>query len=228
MKKILIHFVFYIIIAGNIIGELVLVQYRILDYIFKPLIMIWIAGYFLFRSKNIDRKITTLAFWAFLFSWIGDILLMFSNKDFIFFTLGLVSFLVTQIIYINLFLRTINLSGKKPFLKKNPFWLIAYIAYGLVFYMLLYEHLNAVLKLAILIYMVALLGMSVMALNRSGNGHPVSFSFVFTGSVLFVFSDTLIGINKFLVIIPYDGIFIMITYIGAQYLIMKGILKQYE
>ena len=226
MKKALLHFIFLCIVIGDLVGEWT--QYKPLDYTFKPLIMVWISGYFLLFSKNIDSKVVRLALFAFLFSWFGDILLMFAGKDFIFFVFGLAAFLVAQIIYINLFLRTINLSGKKPFLRKNPFWLIVYIAYGLIFYMLLYEHLDAVLKVAVLIYTVALLGMSIMALNRFGNGHPVSFSLVFAGSVLFILSDTMIAINKFLVAIPYEGILIMTTYIGAQYLIMQGILKQYE
>ena len=67
-----------------------------------------------------------------------------------------------------------------------------------------------------------------MALNRFGNGHPISFSLVFTGSLLFVFSDTMIAVNRFLTPIPYEGILIMTTYISAQYLIMRGLLKQYE
>lgn len=70
--------------------------------------------------------------------------------------------------------------------------------------------------------------MSSMALNRYGNGHPISFSLVFSGSLFFVVSDTLIAVNRFLVTTPYAGLFVMATYIAAQFLIMKGILKQYE
>lgn len=226
MKKILLHFIFLIIVLGDLLGEWTGI--KSLDYAFKPLIMVWIAGYFLYHVKTSDSKVVRLALFAFLFSWFGDISLMFSNEVFIYFVIGLAAFLVAQVVYISLFLRTINLSGKKSFLKKNPFWLIAYIAYGLIFFILLFNHLDPMLKFAVFIYMVALLGMSVMALNRFGNGHPISFSYVFTGSVLFVVSDTLIAINKFLVAIPREGIFVMITYIGAQYFIMMGLLKQYE
>ena len=226
MKKLFLHFIFLIIIIGDLTGEYF--QYKILDYSFKPLLLLWIAGYFVLYSKNIDRKVVQLGLAAFIFSWFGDVLLMFTDNDFMFFVLGLASFLIAQLMYINLFLRTINLSGKKPFLKKRPFWLIVYIAYGLIFYMILFSHLDAVLKVAVLLYMLALLGMSVMALNRYGNGHPVSFALVFVGSILFVLSDTMIATNTFITEIPYEGILIMTTYISAQFLIMKGILKQYE
>jgi len=180
------------------------------------------------QAKNIDKKVVRLAVFAFIFSWFGDILLMFGEIDFIYFMIGLVSFLVAQIFYIFLFLRTINISGKMPFLKKKPYFLIAYIAFGLIVYTVLYSHLYAVLRIAVFVYMVALLSMSAMALNRFGNGHPISFSLVFIGSLLFVLSDTMIALNKFLAPIPYEGILIMTTYISAQYLIMRGLLKQYE
>ena len=133
-----------------------------------------------------------------------------------------------RVFYVFLFLRTINLSGKKSFLKKKPVWLIAYIAYGIVIYIILFPHLDGVLKPAVLIYVLAILSMSSMALNRLENGHPKSFTLVFVGSLFFVASDSMIAINRFLVPIPYEGLLIMSTYIGAQYLIMRGILMQYE
>ena len=226
MKRVLANVLFLIIFVGDLVGEFY--QIKWIDYSFKPFIMIYIAGYFLANSKNIDKKVVQFALFAFLFSWMGDMLLMFVEKGKMFFILGLASFLVAQIGYVFLFLRTINLSGKKPFLKKKPYFLIAYIAFGLIVYIALYEQLDPVLKVAVFVYMTALLSMSAMALNRFGNGHPISFSLVFIGSLLFVFSDTMIAINRFLTPIPYEGILIMTTYISAQYLIMRGLLKQYE
>ena len=226
MKKILFHVLFGIIATGTILSNYTYNEWAM--YVFKPLIMIWISGYFLFHAKSIDRKIVKLALAAFVFSWLGDIFLMFADKGEVFFASGIFAFLISQIFYIFLFLKTINLSGKKPFLRKQPFWLIAYIAYGLVFVILLYNNLDTLLRIAIFIYIAAILSMSSMALNRLGNGHPVSFILVFTGSLFFVFSDSLIAIDKFLYSFDHARAVILFTYIIAQYLIMKGILKQYE
>lgn len=226
MKKIVFHFIFLIIVAADLTGEVLHLKW--MDYTFKPLIMVSIAGYFLSYAKTIDKKVLQLAMLAFAFSWMGDILLMFGDNGFIFFILGLVAFLGSQIVYIFLFLQTIKLSGKTSFLKKKPYWLLLYIIYGLAIYTILFNHLDTVLQVAVFVYMVALLGMSSMALNRFGNGHPVSFSLVFAGSIFFVLSDSMIAINKFLMPLPYEGILVMTTYIAAQYLIMSGILKQYE
>ncbi|QIA07543.1 lysoplasmalogenase [Draconibacterium halophilum] len=225
MKKIFLHFLFIAIVAADLIGEYM--QNPQINHISKPLLLIWIAGYFFLHSKNIDKRILLFAGTAFLFSWIGDLLMMFA-ADFTYFVLGIASFLVAQVVYVFLFLRTIDISGKKPFLKKKPMWLTPYLAYGLIVYIVLFPQLDLVLRIAIFVYMVAILTMSAMALNRLGNGHPISFSLVFVGSLFFVLSDSLIAVNRFLVAIPYEGLFIMTTYIAAQYLIMLGLLKQYE
>ncbi|NQU86401.1 MAG: lysoplasmalogenase [Mariniphaga sp.] len=226
MKKYGIYALFLIILVGDLIGEATGIKW--MDYAFKPLIIPWIALFFYLNSENVNRPVKKLLYLALLFSWIGDINLMFPHVNEIFFKAGLGSFLMAQIIYINLFLKTITLSGKRAFLKKQPFWFIAYVAYGLFFYILLFESLDMVLKIAVLIYTVALLGMSAMALNRFGNGNPLSFTYVFAGSLLFVASDSMIAINKFVFAIPFEGLLIMGTYISAQYLIMRGILKQYQ
>jgi len=225
MKKFLNYFLFLVIIVGDLTGEFL--QLPWLDYCFKPLIMVWICSYFLLHSKNIDRVVVRLAAVGFLFSWFGDLFMMFSG-EFLYFVLGIACFLVAQLFYAFLFLRTIDISGKKPFLKKKPMWLTPYILYGLIVYIALFPHLHTILKIAIFIYMIAILTMSSMALNRYGNGHPISFNLVFAGSLLFVVSDTMIAVNRFLVPIPHEGLFIMGTYLAAQFLIMKGILIQYE
>lgn len=226
MKKLLAHFLFLIIIIGDLYGTLF--EAERVEFVFKPLILIWICGYFLMLSKGIDRRVIGLTVTAFSFSWLGDVLLMFTGSGEQFFVLGLFAFFCAQLIYIFLFLHTIKLSGKKSFLKKKPYLLITYIAFGLVLYIVLYNYLDPILRISVFVYMVALLGMSAMALNRFGNGHPVSFTYVFSGSVLFVISDSLIALDKFVVNIPFNQLFVMVTYIGAQYLIMSGILKQYE
>jgi uncharacterized membrane protein YhhN len=226
MKKKWMYFLFFIIIAGVLIEKVTGAKW--LDYLFKSLIMPWMAGFFMLHARNVDFSIRKLILLGFLFSWLGDISLMFTHFNELFFLTGIGCFLIALVFYVFLFLRTINLSGKRAFLKKQPYWIIAYLGYGLIFYILLFNHLDTLLQFAILLYVTVLLGMSAMALNRFGNGHPLSFSFVFAGSLLFVASDSMIALNKYLVEIPYDGIWIMSTYIGAQYLIMRGILKQYE
>lgn len=226
MKKNLFVFLFVLSTIGVFSGILFHVKW--LDYVFKPLIMTSIAGHFLLHSQKIDKNLVRLAILAFLFSLFGDSFLMFVDKGMNFFKLGLASFLVAQISYIFLFKQSIKASGTEPFLRKNLWYLVGYIVYGSVVYYMLFNALDVVLKIAVFIYMLALLGMSAMALNRFSAVNQRSFWLVFTGSILFVISDSFIAIDKFLIEIPNDRILVMSTYIAAQYLIMKGLLKQFE
>jgi uncharacterized membrane protein YhhN len=75
--------------------------------------------------------------------------------------------------------------------------------------------------------MVALLGMSVMALNRKGIKPVKSFGFVLIGSLFFIISDSVIAINKFLVAVPNNDFIVMSTYMAAQFLIVRGLILQF-
>lgn len=226
MKKNFFFILFFISVAGVFSG--IFLHLKWLDYFFKPLIMISLSGHFLIHSKNIDKKLVKLALFAFLFSMMGDSFLMFTGKGMQFFILGLSSFLAAQVFYILLFRQTVRTSGGVSFLKNNLNYLAGYIVYGTIVYSLLFNQLDITLKISVFVYMMALMGMSVMALNRFNVVKSYSFWLVFIGSVLFVISDSLIAIDKFLTAIPNDRFWVMSTYIAAQYLIMKGILKQFE
>jgi uncharacterized membrane protein YhhN len=226
MKRTIAFLLFLVIFIGEITGDFL--EIRGMVYVFKPLIMVWVGLFFLSFSSEIERKVVRPAILAFLFSWFGDIFLMFSGNDFNFFILGLFSFLLAQVFYIILFRQTINFPGRIFYLKKKPWVLALFIVYGLLVYALLFSHLDMVLKIAILVYMFAILTMSAMALNRFGNVPLLSARYVFAGSVLFLVSDTLIAINKFVVTLPFERVLIMTTYMLAQFLIVRGLLKQYE
>jgi len=68
----------------------------------------------------------------------------------------------------------------------------------------------------------------MMALNRKDRVNSRSYLLVFIGSVIFVLSDSMIALDKFYRDIPLAGFLIMLTYISAQYLIMRGLLLERE
>jgi len=226
MKSKIFLFLFAIAVIGVFSG--IALHEKLFDYIFKPLIMISLGGHFMVNSAKVESKISIFAVWAILFSFFGDVFLMFTDNGPNFFILGLGSFLVSQIGYIFLFAQLNKAVGLPSFLKTKPWWLLLYIVYGGVIYALLFPHLDPVLKIAVFVYMTALLGMAAMALNRKGIQPAVSFNLVFSGSLLFVVSDTLIALNKFYMPIPADRFWVMSTYMAAQFLIVTGVLKQLE
>jgi uncharacterized membrane protein YhhN len=193
------------------------------EYFVKPLIMIWIASYFiLFRKK---RSFTVPVLAAFFFSWVGDNFLMFSERNELFFFAGVGGFFLAQLSYIYLFSKYKE-NEAKGFLRRNLWISLLFIAYVAGVLLLLFPGLEGMMKPIITIYAFSLIGMSMMALNRSGRVGVNSFRLVFTGSLLFLVSDSMIAFDKFRSPIPQAGFWIMVTYISAQYLIMRGLILE--
>lgn len=222
-RNTILHIVFGIIVFIELLGRIL--DNVNLEYPVKPLIMIWIAIYFLLNREK--RSFVPGVMIAFFFSWVGDILLMFSGgyDNEMFFYAGVGGFFAAQITYIFVFL--FNAENKiKGFMLRNPFWMIPLLGYGVAIYWLLYPGLEGLMVPIILIYAISLIGMSISALNRRDRVGVLSFQLVFIGSLFFVISDSLIAINKFYMELPYAGFLIMSTYIIAQYLIMRGLILE--
>jgi uncharacterized membrane protein YhhN len=194
-----------------------------MEYPVKPLIMIWMAVYFVICRKK--KAFTVPVLLAFFFSWAGDNLLMFSEKNELFFYAGVGGFFLAQLSYIYVF-SSYSESGARGYLQRNMLPGVLFLAYVAGVYYLLYPALEGIMKPVILVYALSLIGMSMMALNRKGRVSHASFLPVFIGSILFVISDTMIALDKFLTGIPLAGFWIMITYISAQYLIMRGLILE--
>ena len=224
MKKstpLLLHLLFAVIVIVELIGRLV--ENIQMEYFAKPLIMIWIAVYFLLYAKKSAFTIPVLL--AFFFSWVGDNLLMMSGKDELFFFAGVGGFFCAQVSYIYIFSK-FSEKGGRGYLHKNPWLAVFFLAYVAGMLVLLFPGLEGMMKPIITIYALSLMLMSMMALNRSGRVGALSFKLVFTGSLLFLLSDSMIAFNKFHSEIPLAGFLIMLTYISAQYLIMRGLILE--
>ena len=81
------------------------------------------------------------------------------------------------------------------------------------------------LQIPILAYGLTILTMLLTALNRWKSVEKTSFQWVFIGAILFVLSDSLIAISRFVQPFAMSGIAIMLTYAAGQFLIVEGVLK---
>ena len=224
MKKnssLYLHLIFAIIIIVELAGRLL--DNIQMEYFVKPLIMIWIAVYFMLYTKKSTFTVPVLL--AFFFSWVGDNFLMLSGRNELFFFAGVGGFFLAQLSYIYIFAK-FSENGGKGYLQKNPWLSIFFLAYVAGMLLLLFPGLEGMMKPIITIYALSLILMSMMALNRSGRVGTMSFKLVFVGSLLFLLSDSMIAFNKFHSDIPLAGFLIMLTYIAAQYLIMRGLILE--
>lgn len=154
-------------------------------------------------------------FVSLIFSCLGDTFLMFQGKNPQFFLLGLGSFLVAQVAYSGIF----KPSGTTNYNKRFPF-----IIYGFIFVLLLTNKIPKGFMMPISAYATAIMWMGITAAERHTN--IKSYGFVLIGAILFIISDSLIAINKFAFSIPLSDLWVMSTYIAAQYLIVQGVLLE--
>ena len=199
-------------------------DWQLAHFVSKPLIMLSLIGYYLGRVSK--RSLTFIT--ALYFCWVGDVLLLFQTKGEIFFILGLVTFLIGHVLYI-LAYQQFRWNDKKNELiatQKIRFCFPIILA-GTGLIVILYPLLGD-LKIPVLVYAIVLMVMVMTALFRYGRTTVRSFWMVFGGAAIFMSSDFLLAINKFYSPIYLSGLFIMLTYTTAQYLIVEGVLSHRE
>lgn len=212
-----------------------IVSLRILEFVAKPLLMPGLLFFLYSRTRGVADPealpfIRRIEF-GLIFSWFGDVLLMFSGQDELFFMGGLVAFLLAHFFYISAYIYSVWTAGSPdsrcyaPFLRRRPWWTAVFVLLLFGLYGYLYDDLDT-MRWPVLIYAATILTMAALALNRKGCVGERSFRPVFVGSLLFVFSDAVIAINKFATTVSYSGLLIMTSYIAAQYLIVEGAIGE--
>ena len=232
MKQNIYLIFFLLVVVICLIGRLVAEPLSTnLDYATKPLLMPLLYLHFRQHTQALNLKASLFQFIStgLFFAWLGDIFLMISHGNLNLFICGLLGFLVMQLLYIRLFAQ--NSTGKVILFKTKPFLAIPSILLGIGFYYLLFPKLDPVLKIAVGIYAIALVGMTLAAINRYEKSKPDSFWLVTIGAFLFMSSDMMIGLNSFLFApngFVLAGFWIMITYTLGQLLIIMGLVAHFN
>jgi uncharacterized membrane protein YhhN len=172
-------------------------------------------------SENFSTKKILLT--ALTFSWIGDIILLFTDRGELYFIFGLVAFLISHLVYIALFSKQQNTRTND---NKALFWIgiLAIIAYFVFMIDTLFPKLGP-LKIPVLVYAVVITTMLFFAFKGSLKWAIPANNYILIGAIVFVSSDSILAFNKFYATIANASFFIMATYCLAQYLIVAGILK---
>ena len=163
---------------------------------------------------------------ALSFSWIGDIILLFADKGESYFIGGLIAFLLSHIFYIILFNKQLKIYIKKS---KIVYWIsiTLIITYLIGLMVVLMPNLGDLL-LPVFIYAMTISIMLLFALKGFLNWQKPANIYILIGAIIFVASDSILAFDKFYTTIQYSSFLIMITYLAAQYLIVRGILKLNE
>lgn len=182
-------------------------------FIFKPLTMAIAMVFVAARAMNTGAigRFDALLLLALALSLCGDVFLMLPGN---FFIPGLASFLVAHLFYIALFAQ-----GQRWFPSRRG--LLGVILAGAVMYAVVFPGLtDPVLKFAVAAYVTVISLMASQAIGRATVLGNAAARWVALGACVFMVSDSLIAINKFVNPVPLSSLWILSTYYMAQMLMV--------
>jgi uncharacterized membrane protein YhhN len=218
MKKTIWIIIFLLILLADLIA--VYSDNENLRTITKPLLMPMLTIYFLAQTKFTSSNLKAWIFFALFFSWAGDVLLIFEERNSVFFLLGLSAFFIAQVCYI-IFFHNIRM---REYIRGNALLLLLAIVYYGTLISILSPYLGD-LRLPVRIYGVVLSFMLMLAMHTMFSKNKKAGLWMMIGAILFVASDSLLAFNKFYATFNYAGIIIMLTYGLAQLFIAYGAAK---
>lgn len=212
---------FFVIFIANIFAESGLVSN--LNIFVKPLISISLAMY-LVRNVSMRVGFNRLILLGLVLSLFGDFFLIFAGGNIYNFVYGLLAFLLAHILYSMAFFRDFknNPQASKLF---GHIMLFFMGVFSLSYYSWIRDYLND-LRIPIMVYMMVISIMVILAGYRYGRVNKFSFKLIYIGAIFFVMSDSILAYNKFAEPIPFSGVWIMGTYMLAQYLITMGTIER--
>lgn len=214
----IIYLLFLIVSSLEILSEYLGLNEYV--HIAKPLLMPILICYVFYNIDIINKKSKTYLLLALFFALLGDVFLMFSDINEMFFLIGLIMFLITHGFYIVLFLTT-----KRAELNLGKLLLI--ILFIISYYFSLMFVISAKLNsyaFPVYIYGVVI---SLMLFIAFISGFQKQKKIIVIGAILFVLSDSLIAIDKFYLAESneFTSSAIMLTYLLGQFFIVYGVTK---
>lgn len=186
------------------------------DYPTRALIKtapIWILAWVAFRQAPTTIRLPLAL--ALVFSGFGDFALASPMAQS--FPLGMLAFLIGHLFYLWIFTRQLRPWRQLDNSRRLMVGLLA--GYAIVMGGLILPR-TGVLMPAIAVYF------AILSLMAAASFAGLAPRWTRLGALLFVLSDTLIGIDRFLVPLEFRHIAVMSTYYAAQVLIMAGLCWQ--
>lgn len=178
-----------------------------------PVLMLMYAA-----ETGIKSSLAKIWLAALIFSWAGDIFLMFSG----YFVQGLLAFLITHVLYIVYLLRINNASKSTP--QQQIITGLPIIIFWVLMLAWLLPHLEE-LKLPVFIYTTVICIFWMLTLNLFGKTESTTARLLFYGATLFVISDSVLAINAFIFPHRILPVIVMSTYTTAQLLLALGSVR---
>jgi uncharacterized membrane protein YhhN len=212
---------YYLFFAG-LLAEITAVAagWTAVQWVTKPLLLVLLMIWFM-QSPVQQKGLRYLVLLALLLSWAGDIFLMLEPESPGWFMAGLASFLLAHLVYIAVFLR---LRKRQPVPVATNYLLLAVICiYTILLLMVVLPHTGQ-LQIPVAIYALTIAVMVATAGHAFGTSTPAARFYCLGGAVLFILSDSMLAINRFVHPFPLAGAAVMLSYGLAQFCIAKACL----
>ena len=180
----------------------------------KPMLMITLFWYYYSNAKKLNKYFVLGLF----FSFLGDILLLGTGE--MYFVFGLLFFLIAHVFYIIIVLKIIQITKPKEFIIASVPFLLLF----LVLMNVLYAGLGAI-KIPVIIYAITISFFGIVSLILYLQAKTKISMLLLVGVLTFITSDTILALNLFYKKQSFYPLLIMMTYVLAQYLICRFVLK---
>ena len=213
--------VFWLLLVADLTG--LLWPGTRLHLIAKPLLMPALFVHLYLSKLHSAQRHYKWVLGALAFSWLGDVLLMLDSWQPTLFLGGLSAFLMAHILYI-IYFRKYQRARQHSWYKKNAVLVAAPLFYGLGLLLFMIPRLGS-LTVPVIIYCAVILTMLLMAMGMQPFVSAKVYTPIVMGAILFVLSDTILALNKFVLPLPYASLIIMLTYGLAQVAITTGAVR---
>jgi uncharacterized membrane protein YhhN len=177
----------------------------LLSFLFKPLTTILILVHAALRGQG-TPEIKRWIIAGLGLSLVGDVALLWPHGGFL---PGLAAFLLAHLCYLRAFTRRHRLA--QPV---EP--AVVYCLFGALMLGLMWTELPVTLRWPVLAYGVCLIGMAAQTAVIWRSGQPRG-DILALGGALFVASDALLALNRFVTPVPLSSLAILGTYWAAQW-----------
>ncbi len=188
---------------------------RLPHYVLKPSVMLIAIVFVAVRaySSGVTSRFSFLLAVALTASLAGDVFLMLPGNYFI---PGLASFLVAHLFYIALFRQGVPWFASRPAL-------LGTLGVGAAMYAWIWPGLtDPVLRIAVAAYVSVIALMVAQAIGRATHLRDPAAVAVALGAAVFMLSDSLIAINRFVQALPLVSLWVLGSYYLAQILIVHN------
>ncbi len=237
-----VKYLFVTMAIVELIAELM--HWREFIFVLRLFVLPCLLLYYVLAKGEGWQPMHKLMVGAIFFSYVGDVSLLLTPehptdlyilgipKSKYLFIAGIAGYMVSHFYFIGAYRQSVMGSNVPSLFTRNKWAFAPVLLYGLVMASIVVPKVYAdaeksVATLPVLIYTTVLCSMVAFAINRQGRVPGQSFWWVMVGSLLFLFSDSLIAINflAFPGLMPEPGFCIMSTFLAAEFLIAEGMIK---